>query len=148
LGLLEPPVLPALPVRKVNEIARVELHSIQIRICLLLALVAIVLLEARGLPQANAKPAPTSSPTVIDTCVSRAAGVGRVVASASECRQDEYFVAVYQLQQQAQAIATPAQAVFADPGLPALTASLIAYRSVFCASHRQEPQGLPECPQQ
>ena len=97
----------------------------------LLALATMVLMGAAGLQQASAHAGPAASSTAIEACVSKAVSVGRVVTSPSECRQDEYFVTVYQSERQALAIGAPTPAVPTGPAPSALAASLNAYRSLF-----------------
>jgi hypothetical protein len=83
---------------------------------------------------AHAAPAPASNG--VQTCVSKALGVGRVVTSPSECRPDEYFVTVYQSQREAQALVRPGigSGAHSEPAgldMASLAPSLNAYKSVF-----------------
>ncbi len=99
-------------------------------------MVAMVSVGVTWLQQAYAYPRSSPSSTVIGACMNKALGTARVVASPSECRQDEYFVTVNVPEQQAQAITqtvvdTPARAELARPGLAALMPALTAHISVF-----------------
>ena len=107
-----------------------------IKICWkVLSFVTMALVGTTGLGQASAYASPAPSATVVDACVSKALGVGRIVSSPSECRQDEYFVTVNDPRDQASAIAPLAirasvPAEHMSPDMAALTLSLNAYRDV------------------
>jgi hypothetical protein len=107
---------------------RIQLIKISWKI---LALMMMAILGASGHAQAKAYASTASSSTVIQACVSKAFGTGRVVSSAAECRQDEYFVTLNESRRQEAAIIASAQAVPSWPDLSALALSLNAYRSVF-----------------
>jgi hypothetical protein len=101
-----------------------------------IALAVSALAGPAGLRQAIALAAPAPPSTVIDACVSKAFGVGRVVTSPNDCRQDEYFVTVYQSERQAEALVRPgigagAHAEPAGLDMASLASSLNAYKSVF-----------------
>jgi len=101
-----------------------------------MALMASVLAGPAGLQQAMAHAAPAPASGAIDTCVSKALGVGRVVTSPSDCRPDEYFVTVYQSEREALALVRPGigAGAYSEPAgldLASLAPSLNAYKSVF-----------------
>jgi hypothetical protein len=102
----------------------------------LMALMVTVLAGPAGSQQAIAHVGPALASAAIDTCVSKALGVGRVVTSPSECRPDEYFVTVDQWERAAPALVRPGigARTHSEPAgldLASLAPSLNAYKSVF-----------------
>jgi hypothetical protein len=99
-------------------------------------LFAVVAIGMTWLLQAYAYPSSSPSSTVVDACMNKVLGTARVVASPSECRQDEYFVTLNVQEQQAQAITqpvvnTPVRAEVTRPDLAALMPALTAHVGVF-----------------
>jgi hypothetical protein len=119
-----------------------------IKICwMVLRLLTMALVVTTGIEQASAHAGPSLSSTAFGACVSKALGVGRVVSSSSECRQDENFVTVNETREQA--LATPPLAIRASvpaehmgPGMAAMTLSLNVYRDV---SAQASGRGRRDC---
>jgi len=102
----------------------------------LMALMVSVLAGTAGSQQAIAHAAPAPASAVIDACVSKSLGVGRVVTSPGDCRPDEFFVAVYQSERETEALVRPgigagAHSEPAGLDVASLAPSLNAYKSVF-----------------